>query len=96
VFSVPPGLHGQDVPYTFYNGDGNPTDGVVNATVAFVLQKYITDFAKTGNPDGPAVPHFPLYGDQSIAMNLNATSISEMRDPISNLRCEWWQRALYF
>ncbi|KAH0541691.1 hypothetical protein FGG08_003854 [Glutinoglossum americanum] len=96
MFSVPPALHGQDVPYTFYNGDGKPTDSVVNATVAFALQKYITDFAKTGNPDGPGLPHFPLYGDKSTVVSLNATTISETRDPVSNLRCEWWQKALYF
>ncbi|KAI9770428.1 MAG: hypothetical protein M1840_003314 [Geoglossum simile] len=95
MFSVPPALHGQDVPYTFYNGDGKPTEEVVNATVAYVLQKYITNFAKTGVPDGPGVPQFPSYGDNSTVISLNATTISETRDPVSNARCEWWQKALY-
>ncbi|KAI9780748.1 MAG: hypothetical protein M1839_006535 [Geoglossum umbratile] len=96
MFSVPPALHGQDVAYTFYNGAGESTDEVVNATVAYVLQKYITDFAKTGVPDMPGVPHFPLYGNNSTVVSLNATTISETRDPVSNVRCEWWQKALYF
>jgi carboxylesterase type B len=96
LFSVPPALHGQDVPYTFYNAAGKPTKEVVNATVAYVLQKYITDFAETGAPNGSGVPKFVLYGDSSTVVNLNATTISDTRDPVSNTRCEWWQKALYF
>ncbi|KAI9867824.1 MAG: hypothetical protein M1813_007646 [Trichoglossum hirsutum] len=104
MFSVPPALHGLDVPYTFYSDNGRSTDGVVNATLAFALQKYITDFVKTGDPNGPGLPHFPLYGSESTVLNLNitetatlnATTISEARDPVSNERCEWWQKALYF
>ncbi|KAH0558532.1 hypothetical protein GP486_004813 [Trichoglossum hirsutum] len=101
MFSVPPAVHGLDVPYTFYNDDGRPTDIVANSTLAFALQKYITNFVKTGNPDGPGVPHFPQYGSGSTVVNLNvtatnATDISETRDAVSNERCEWWQKALYF
>ncbi|MCJ1251242.1 hypothetical protein MMC30_008473 [Trapelia coarctata] len=92
-FSVFPGLHGQDISYTFYNG---PSSAGVNSTVAIALQEYITSFAIKGVPSGPGIPMFPLYGTNATEINLSATSISEMRDPTSNSRCLWWQKALYF
>jgi carboxylesterase type B len=71
LFSVYPGLHGQDVPYTYYNGP-NPT-AVPNPDIAIALQEYITNFAMTGDPNGPGVPHFPMYGDDATVQNLNYT-----------------------
>ncbi|MCJ1367175.1 hypothetical protein MMC16_006307 [Acarospora aff. strigata] len=92
-FSVPPALHGQDVPYTYYNGK---TPAVLNETVAIALQEYLTSFAETGKPSGPGFPMFPLYGPESTLLDLNVSSISEMMDPTANERCLWWQKALYF
>ncbi|MCJ1257350.1 hypothetical protein MMC24_005175 [Lignoscripta atroalba] len=93
LFSVPPALHGQDIPYTYFNG---PSANVLNDTVAVALQEYITSFATNGTPSGPVIPNFPLYGNDSTILNLNITSISEMMDPSANARCVWWQKALYF
>lgn len=92
-FSVPPALHGQDIPYTYFNG---PSAKVLNDTVAIALQEYITSFAENGVPSGPTFPMFPLYGNDSELIDLNITSISEMMDPTANARCSWWQKALYF
>ncbi len=92
-FSVPPALHGQDVPYTFYNGPGPE---VANDTVAVALQQYITSFATDGRPSGPAFPMFPLLGTDNELISLNISSISEMMDPTANERCAWWQKALYY
>ena len=91
-FSVPPALHGDDVPYTFYNG---PSSDVVAQPIAMALQAYLTYFAKNGMPNGPAVPYFPLYGIDATEQNLNITGIMPMRDPTANPRCLWWQQALY-
>ncbi|MCJ1477093.1 hypothetical protein MMC13_005764 [Lambiella insularis] len=93
-FSVGPALHGQDVPYTFFNGP-NPA-AVVNSTIAVAMQEYFTSFAINGVPSGPGIPVFPLYGAEAELINLNATTISEMMDPTANARCLWWQKALYF
>ncbi|KAL9582931.1 MAG: hypothetical protein Q9203_005285 [Teloschistes exilis] len=41
-FSVPPALHGQDVPYTFFNG---PSTDVLSDATAIALQEYVTSFA---------------------------------------------------
>jgi carboxylesterase type B len=47
-FTIPPALHGEDIPYTYYNG---PSPSVLSSTVAIALQEYITSFAETGNPN---------------------------------------------
>ncbi|OAP64298.1 hypothetical protein AYL99_00270 [Fonsecaea erecta] len=93
-FAVPPALHGQDVPYTFFNGVVNGT-GVV-ASVAQELQRYIIDFVQTGSANGTGVPVFPLYGPKSVETVLNVTGITHMTDPDANRRCAWWQTALYY
>ena len=92
-FSVPPALHGQDIPYTFFNG---PSPSVLNDTVAIALQEYITSFAESGKPSGPGIPMFPLYGNNSQILDLNISSIPDIMDPNANARCAWWQKALYF
>ena len=45
-FSVPPGLHGEDVAYTFSNG---PANDVGSDSAAVALQQYITSFASRGD-----------------------------------------------
>ncbi|KAB8237925.1 Alpha/Beta hydrolase protein [Aspergillus alliaceus] len=47
-FSVGYAIHAMDVPYTYYDG---PTAEVKNATAAIALQKYLTRFAITGDPN---------------------------------------------
>ncbi len=59
---MPPGLHGQDVPYTFYNrpsaNDNSSSDlpnaslrlPAVNQSIAEALQKYIVTFTASGAP----------------------------------------------
>jgi len=92
-FTVPPGLHGSDIAYTFYNG-GN----VVNATAAVALQDWITTFTQTGVPSSPDVPNAPvftMYGPNSTVLNLAAASITPQRDPAANARCDFWQKGLY-
>ena len=92
-FSVPPALHGQDIPYTFFNG---PNTAVQSDTTARALQAYITSFAETGVPSGSGIPKFPLYGNNSEILNLDATSITEIMDNTANARCLWWQKGLYY
>jgi len=93
-FSVPPAEHGFDVAYTFYNGVAG-TEMVV-AQVAQAMQTYITDFVRTGAPNGAGVPKFPIYGAGSLEENLNVTGFTTMMDPDAQSRCAWWQKALYY
>ncbi|KAH7039472.1 Carboxylesterase [Macrophomina phaseolina] len=103
LFGVAPGLHGQDIPYTYYNPDAPRSAGGLslaptNQTIAFALQDYITSFAATGIPDSPVdgLPLFPVYGEDAEIVSLNSSSISEAMDPAANARCRWWQLGLYY
>ena len=93
LFSVPPALHGQDIPYTFFNG---PNTAVKSDATAKALQAYITSFVKTGVPSSSGIPKFPLYGNNSQILDLNATSITQIVDDTANARCLWWQKGLYY
>lgn len=92
-FTVPPALHGEDVPYTYFNGP-NPS-AVKNDAVAIALQEYITHFAETGTPNEAGVKYFPMYGANATVQDLNITGISDVMDPAANYRCDWWQKALW-
>jgi len=91
-FSVPPALHGQDIPYTFFSG---PSPAVLSDPLAVALQEYVTSFAIYGKPSGPSLPMFPLYTNATEIIDLNVTGITEITDPVANYRCNWWQKELY-
>ena len=78
--------------YTYYNG---PSASVLSTQIAVDLQRYITAFAETGNPNEAGVPSFPRYSNSTIVQELNITGITEVRDPTANYRCDYWQKALY-
>jgi carboxylesterase type B len=101
LFSVPPAIHGQDIPYTFYGTGSNLTNSSafpvpVNQTIAVALQNYITDFAQTGSPNGEGVPQFDLYGPQAQVLNLGQDGFTKIKDQTANERCAWWQKGLYY
>ncbi|KAL2859569.1 Alpha/Beta hydrolase protein [Aspergillus pseudodeflectus] len=96
-FSTYPGIHAQDITYTFYTPGGNPSyslidTGPVNTTVAHVLQDYITSFAANGDPvsevDGLNV--IPPYVPFGVAVQLDSVGVNLTRDPAMNARCVWW------
>jgi cholinesterase len=98
-FAVPTGLHGEDIAYTFFNGDTTTLDNglPVNATVAKALQHYITEFAMKGTPNEAGEPFFPIYGANSstqVLSNSNAEG-TQITDTAANARCSFWQKALY-
>lgn len=93
-FTIPPALHGQDVPYTFYD-DSGLSSSVRNASIAHVLQEFITSFAMHGSPSSSTWGHsIPQYGPEANIVNLNLTSITVQKDDTSNPRCLWWQKGL--
>lgn len=90
-FSVAPGTHASDEPYTFYNGDDG--DGV-NATLAVLMQEYFLNFVTTSTPNSKGLPLFPFYHG-GVEENLNDTRLGPMHDDAVARRCKWWQKALY-
>lgn len=99
LFAYPPGYHGADTSYTFFNGDtSTPVDGYpVNATLAYALQDYIVGFAVSGdpnsNPAGTALA-FPIYGSNATVVEFADNGLLTTRDDMDNDRCTWWQRAM--
>ena len=91
-FTVPPSLHGDDIAYTYFNG---PSASVQNDTLAVIMQEYFTNFAATGNPNGPGLPNFQTYGEGSVVQNLGLVTIGPVPDNTVNPRCLWWQKGLY-
>jgi carboxylesterase type B len=102
-FTVPPGFHGEDIAYTFFNGDLTTLDNgfPVNTTVAGALQSYITSFAESGTPNlmggMGGVPYFPIYGMNSSTQLLSNGSDfgTQVKDTSANARCDYLQKALY-
>ncbi|OJD30095.1 carboxylesterase family protein [Diplodia corticola] len=100
-FGVAPGYHGQDVPHTYYDPGSAPSSGdggasallPFNATVATVLQDYITSFAIDGAPasavDGLG-GGFPVYGEDARLVALSGEGVGVDADEAANERCEWW------
>ncbi|KAH8660708.1 carboxylesterase family protein-like protein [Tricladium varicosporioides] len=88
LFAIPPGWHSNDEHYTFY--DAPSTNPSFNATVAVIMQQYITNFAKTGNPNGQGVPVFPLFSQGEKVQNLSRTYVGPQGDDVSIQRCKGW------
>lgn len=102
LFDVFPGLHAQDVEYTFYNSDTTWQGLSVltmwgdNQTVAYAMQDYFTSFAVKGVPNSSidGFSRFPTYGDNATVVQLSTDGIKKIRDPAANQRCAWWQLVL--
>ncbi|PMD47751.1 alpha/beta-hydrolase [Hyaloscypha variabilis F] len=98
IFSVPEGLHGEDVAYTFFNGDTSTADEgpPVNANLAGIFQDYLTSFAARGTPNADGLPWFPVYGmNESVKVVEDSDFDVVEVDPMANQRCAYWQSAPY-
>ncbi|PVH84741.1 alpha/beta-hydrolase [Cadophora sp. DSE1049] len=104
VFWVPPGLHGQDNAYTFFNGDTSSLNqgARVNATVAATLQRYLTSFAMTGNPTAQGVQDMVPYGDAFTVSSISSKGLFQpalgmlLPDPGAVKQCDFWAEAPYY
>jgi len=99
LFTVPPGLHAVDIPYTFFNGDtstlnqGRPVD----AEVAKSFQRYLVNFVMTGKPTSKGLQPFVEYGSNDTVANIDATDLGmQIRDPAARSQCKFWQAAPYY
>jgi len=90
-FAVPPGLHGEDTAYTFYDRGANSS---VNATLATTMQRYFLNFAVSGSPNAEGLPLFPSYSGERV-LKLNHTLFGPIQNSTSLARCSWWQEALW-
>ncbi|PVH77508.1 alpha/beta-hydrolase [Cadophora sp. DSE1049] len=89
IFSVSPGNHTQDVPYTCYNG---PIATVKNDTLAVIMQRYLTGFVNNGSPSRRGLEHWVETGKKGRVLNFNETFVDTRVDEQTiNERCGWWQ-----
>lgn len=63
---------------------------MANVTTAFDMQRYITAFAATGDPNAfqkqTGLPTFPKYGSEANIVNFNLTFVDVVVDPMKNSR----------
>ncbi|KIW20224.1 hypothetical protein PV08_00799 [Exophiala spinifera] len=104
LMSLAPGTHGTDVSYIFYNEgkEETPLPGlprVKNPKLAHHLQRYLTNFALYGNPNGHIeggdLPIMRIRGDEHVVLNFADDGIQEIRDPSAKEHCCWWQKGLF-
>ncbi|KAL8937910.1 MAG: hypothetical protein Q9211_003450 [Gyalolechia sp. 1 TL-2023] len=93
IFGVPPAIHAQDLAYTY--SPSAPTPGFF-PTVAANLQTYLTNFVLVGDPNGKALPEWPVYGPSASAINFTVGGITQTRSDSANSRCAFWNRADYY
>lgn len=99
AFNIAPGLHGQDVAYTYYtkgssevgNTSTNPLTVVNNVTVALAMQDYFLSFTEHGVPRSSLAPTMRPWGPQAQLMSLEVEKIHPIHDSTNNPRCAFWQ-----
>jgi carboxylesterase type B len=97
-FSLPPGLHGADLEYTFYDDAGErPFDpislsGVASEEAAFTFQRWIAEFVNNGEPrnlNGTSLP-FPGLGSNASTVDLDVDGVRVLPDYAAGRRCAFW------
>ncbi|KAF2164753.1 hypothetical protein M409DRAFT_25147 [Zasmidium cellare ATCC 36951] len=89
-FSVPPAIHTSDIVYTLYNGH-NDQSGSLNGTVAEDLQRYLTQFVMTGDPNRSGLLPMPLSGPGANLLQFNVTGYDYVTELDVKERCECWE-----
>lgn len=95
-FSVFPGIHAQDVPYTFFNGE--PVDFIgqpIIESVAEAMQRFFVDFAAYGTAGASTAAEIPMYGANATVLDISNSGFAIIADPAANSRCRFWIRGLY-
>lgn len=105
LFSIGAGLHGDDVPYTFFNGDtATPDEGLrVNGTDAAIWQDYLLRFAVAGDPNAGSLgkggevlwPVYSVNNSTGTVLDFNSTFRAPIKDVFSAQRCAFWQSGVF-
>ncbi|KAH8834373.1 carboxylesterase family protein-like protein [Flagelloscypha sp. PMI_526] len=90
-FTLYPGLHGQDLAYTFYTPESPGAAGVANVSIARTFQKGLASFVTTGTPDFGTGP-LRAYGTKGNVLVISDNGIASGVDPALNSRTAWWNQ----
>ncbi|KAL8642971.1 MAG: hypothetical protein Q9228_000416 [Teloschistes exilis] len=93
IFSIAPAIHAQDLAYTYYPNGATP-DFYPN--VAVNLQRYITNFVLTGEPNKDGLPPWPAFGPNAAAINFTETGILQITSDSASSRCAFWNQGSYY
>ena len=102
-FDIFPGIHAQDIAYTFYNGQGIDVFGFpIDRSTADLLQSIIVDFTISGNRSltslAPQLPGQALLEQAAYPPNILALDVGNrmvVKETAGSTRCKFWQEALY-
>ena len=95
MFDITPAFHGYDLQFTFYGVGQKRLLGALPEGRALELQQYITNFVKTGNPNGKGVPPFPQRGVNGSLNVMRQDGWTSEKDKSIGERCSWLQHGLY-
>ena len=91
-YPTPPGfptgaMHGTDVSYLF----GPPPGDTAQQRLSTDMVRYWTNFARSGNPNGPGLPQWQPFQDKATAQRLapGAGGIGPV-DPVATHHCDLW------
>jgi len=83
-------IHGTDLSMSFENGDTDVGTGTPEARLmARRLGSAYLAFAKTGNPNNPAIPHWPAYETGTRPVMVFDVNTRLEKDPNHALRVMW-------
>ncbi|CAG7920385.1 unnamed protein product [Penicillium olsonii] len=99
-FSIPPALHAEDIPYTFYKkgstlGSIFFNRPVANVTVASAMQDWITSFVLYGEPKSKLAPTITRQGPSAQLIDTRIDSFGLIHDRTDGPRCQFWQTVQY-
>ena len=101
-FLVPPSVHGSELAYIYYNGPDAVPGGIyvgdrgpVLVDAAVVMQRYVVNFVRGGDPNGPRGPPFPRADEGGTMLAVGAEGVQVAPDDTNNPRCEWFQGMPY-
>ena len=96
LFDVFPGVHAQDVAFTFYNsGETDFFGAPVNEPVADFWQTYIADFARAGTAAGSTAALLPKYTSAGKTLRITPNGNTVDNDPARNARCRFLVQGLF-
>ncbi len=86
-------VHGTDVPLVFHNANGQGITGTGPEAhmLADKMASAWVAFAKTGNPNNPSLPDWPVYTPEKRATMIFDTTCQVQNDPGGELRAMWKQ-----
>jgi para-nitrobenzyl esterase len=95
-------VHSTDLPYVFgyfpKTGNISGTFSETDFRLADLVEKYWTNFAKTGNPNSSSVPNWPEFGTSQSYLRFNQTGevtiMSALRKPQCDLLREVYRQRL--